>query len=125
MSAGSRALNSAFIIGGGILGFVVGLVIYRRTMARAAELALEEGEGPGPAAALAAAAGLDDDGSEFADGPSEEGRLMQDIDMMDPDAAALAMDDDDISLWETDGVEGGAYRDSWDEEGATDKKTSG
>ncbi len=125
MSAGSRAINYAFIIGGGILGFVVGLVIYRRTMARAAELALEEGEGPGPAGG---AAGEEDDenGTEFADAPSEEGRLMQDIDMMDPDAAALAMDDDDISLWETDGIDGGAaYRDSWDEEAAADKKTSG
>ncbi len=123
MSAGSRAINYAFIIGGGILGFVVGLVIYRRTMARAAELALEEGEGPGLGAAGAAAG--EDEGSEFADGPSEQGRLMQDIDMMDPDAAALAMDDDDISLWEADGIDGGAYRDSWDDEAAADKKTSG
>ncbi len=50
MSAGSRAINYIFIAFSGILGFAVGLIIYRRTMARAAELAEEEAEEIGAAA---------------------------------------------------------------------------
>ncbi|KAH8890973.1 hypothetical protein GQ53DRAFT_688105 [Thozetella sp. PMI_491] len=110
MSARDRAINYISIALGVILGFVLGLVIYKRTMARAAELALEEAEEIGVVAG--------DDTGDYADS-SEESQLMRGIDMMDPDAAALAMDDDDISLWETEGA-ADSYRDSWDEEAAVE-----
>ena len=108
MSAGDRALNYVFIAAGVTLGIVVGLVIYRRTMARAAELALEEAEENGEADGGSARGGE----YEYNDTVAESGRLMHGADMMDPDAAALAMDEDDISLWETEA----GYRDSWDDE---------
>jgi hypothetical protein len=102
MTAGDKAINYASMIIGGVLGIGVGLVIYRRTMARAAELAREQGE------EIGAATGDGDDGGDNAGlGEDEESRLM-----LDPDAAALVMEDDDISLWETEA----GYRDSWDEE---------
>ncbi|KAJ9142141.1 Tlg2-vesicle protein of 38 kDa [Pleurostoma richardsiae] len=105
MSAGDRAINYVSMLVGGLVGVGVGYVIYRRTMARAAELAREEAD---------EAAGLVGEGDggvgAYADRVSQEedARLMG-----DEDAAAL-MDDDDISLWDTaDGVEGGGYRDTF------------
>lgn len=98
MSAGAKAVNYVSMVLGGVLGATVGLIIYRRTMARAAELEAE---------ALAA---LDDQDGDGVYEDSEEGMLVRSG--ADPDAAAL-MDDDDISLWEAEGD--GGYRD-WDEE---------
>ena len=43
MTAGDKAINYISMFIGGAVGLAVGLVIYRRTMARAAELAREEG----------------------------------------------------------------------------------
>ena len=113
MSGGDRAINYVSMAVGGLVGATVGYVIYRRTMARAAELAREEDP---EAAAAAARAGLPGAG-DYADSEEEEdARLM---DPNDADAAAL-MDDDDISLWDnTDGVEGGGYRDSFTDEDGT------
>lgn len=119
MSTGDRIVNYTSMAAGGLLGVCVSLYIYKRTMARAAELAREEAD---------AAAGVDGDhyehdgpASEYADSATESSRLMA---MMDPDAAALAMDDDDISLWEAEPHElnGGVYRDSWDEEAAISRE---
>ncbi|KAK1754943.1 hypothetical protein QBC47DRAFT_204815 [Echria macrotheca] len=117
MSAGDRAINYASMFVGGTLGFVVGLLIYRRTMARAAELAAAEGGGM-----------VDPDGEDAGLMRNEEGVDEEGGNLLDPDAAALVMDDDDISLWENDGVGeedgggggggGGMYRDAWDEEAA-------
>lgn len=103
MTAGDKAINYAGMAFGGIVGTVVGLLIYRRTMARAAELEAED-------------AGIDgqDDGVAGDDEEREESALMR-ASGADADAAAL-MDDDDISLWETEG----GYRDSWDEEAAVE-----
>jgi len=101
MTAGDKAINYAGMLVGGIVGTVVGLVIYRRTMARAAELEAE---------ALAAAQG--EDGLGEGDGiynDTEESVLLRDGG--EADAAAL-MDEDDISLW----GEGDGYTDGWDEE---------
>ncbi|KAK4128794.1 hypothetical protein N657DRAFT_545671, partial [Parathielavia appendiculata] len=88
----------------GLLGFGVGLLIYRRTMARAAELAREAELEAGDA--LLDSTGADDD--------LEQGVLGDDVEngrMVDPDEldAAALMDDDDISLWDTAGGDG--YRD--------------
>ncbi|KAL2022821.1 hypothetical protein VTK56DRAFT_4637 [Thermocarpiscus australiensis] len=113
MSGADRAVNYASMAIGALLGFGVGLLIYRRTMARAAELARE--------AELEA-------GEALLDGrPSEEEEDMDggglggvgdfsddNAHLVDPDAldAAALMGDDDISLWET---EGGGYTDGWEE----------
>ncbi|KAM7208027.1 hypothetical protein V8F20_001573 [Naviculisporaceae sp. PSN 640] len=134
MSAGDRAINYISMILFGIMGAAVGIIIYRRTMARAAELAREEGlavgDDPLGGAVIATADGIidDDDDDEldfgYADEEEAEGRGLipgrarsnsgkKSIGNVDVDAAALMNDDDDISLWETDG---GGYRDSWDEE---------
>ena len=98
MSAGDKAINYTSMILGGLLGLGMGLFVYRRTMARAEELALEEG--------VLVPDGRDGGASEYADALPEE--------MMDPDAAALRMDDDDISLWEAEELElaGNEYRDN-------------
>lgn len=149
MSAGDRAINYISMIVFGIMGTAVGIIIYRRTMARAAELAREEGlavgDDPLGGAIIATAdriiddeGGKDDDDDDdnldfnYADEEEAEGtRLMSGHPRsnskkgtdgrghrngnVDVDAAALMNDDDDISLWETDGT---GYRDSWDEEAA-------
>lgn len=113
MSGGDRAINFASMAIGGLLGFTVGLLIYRKTMARAAELAREEGLEAGDALLEGA---LDDDDVEQGvmggGGDLENGRM---VDPDELDAAAL-MDDDDISLWDTTGGDG--YHDSWDDEPA-------
>lgn len=144
MSAGDRAINYISMILFGLVGAAVGIIIYRRTMARAAELAREEGlpveVDPLTGAVVATADGIiDDDGEEddddeldfgYADeeeaegqrlmppaarGRSNSGKKANGNGNVDVDGLALMNDDDDISLWETDG---GGYRDSWDEEAA-------
>ncbi|KAK0731598.1 hypothetical protein B0H67DRAFT_565296 [Lasiosphaeris hirsuta] len=118
MSGADRAINYASMFFGGLMGFTVGILIYRRTMARAAELAaaggLEEGEGAD--SDIERQAGDNDEEGGYAD--AENSRLIRGNAAMagDVDAAAL-MDDDDISLWDTDGIDT-SYRDSWDEEEA-------
>lgn len=104
MSGFDRAVNYVGMLGGSLLGFSVGLFIYRRTMARAAELALE--------AEL-------EDGEALLEGEGDEERGVLDDDddgpLVHPDEldAAAIMDDDDISRWDTEGRAG--YRDNWDE----------
>ena len=115
MSAADRTINYAGMVVGGVLGFTVGLLIYRRTMARAAELAAAEISEQQDE--LLASDGGDDDGDGDGDHVGrEDSRLMRNgnanvNDRVDVDVAAL-MNDDDIYLWETDG----AYSDGWDEE---------
>ncbi|KAK0656737.1 hypothetical protein B0T16DRAFT_315487 [Cercophora newfieldiana] len=123
MSGGDRAINYASMAFGGLLGFVVGLVIYRRTVARAAEIAATEALENGEASDDTLPGDDLGDGDGYADG--ENSRLMRG-NPADMDAATL-MDDDDISLWEADGVEDDGYRD-WDEEatvGGAGKKSNG
>jgi len=123
MSAGDRAINYASMAFGGLLGFVVGLVIYRRTVARATELAATEGiEGEEDSDDMLPGEGLDEDDDGYAH--AENSRLVR-ANMVDVDAAVL-MDDDDISLWEADGLDNDtSYRDTWDEEAAVGKKSNG
>lgn len=104
MTAKDKAINYAGMLFGGVVGTVVALFIYRRTMARAAELEAE---------AVLAAQGEDglvggDEGG-YEDADAEESRLMGAG--VETDAAAL-MDEDDISLW----GEGDGYTDGWGEE---------
>ncbi|KAI1843373.1 hypothetical protein JX266_010370 [Neoarthrinium moseri] len=101
MTAGDKAINYISMLLGALLGMAIGLVIYKRTMARASELAREE------AAENGGMLGPDDE-VDYED--LEEGVLNRSPSRQaEADAAAL-MDDDDISLWETDGIDDG-YRD--------------
>lgn len=83
MTLGDKAINYLSMLIGGGIGAGVGFIIYRRTMARAAELALED--------AGVSAAEQGDAGYEDGEGAT----------LMDPDDAAELMLDDDMSLWDT------------------------
>lgn len=108
MSAGSKAINYLSMLLGGAVGLIVGLVIYRRTMARAEELAQQEGLDPAGASVEAGEAGyVDSDNSP----------------LMDPEDAAVLMSDDDISLWERDDTEG-RYHDEDEDEDDQDEDTN-
>lgn len=93
MSFGDRMINYVGIATGSAIGIAAGWIVYRRTMARAAEVAretaAEEGHG--------ARAYLDTEDT-----------------MMDPEDAAALMSDDDLSLWETQVND--EYRDEDDED---------
>ncbi|KAF4339520.1 nuclear WD PRL1 [Fusarium beomiforme] len=110
MSAGSKAINYLSMILGGVVGLIVGLVIYRRTMARAEELARQDGLDP---------TGLSAEEGEAGYADSENSMLM------DPEDAAVLMSDDDISLWGRDGTEGRYHDDDGDEEEATNRNKRG
>lgn len=133
MSFGDRVVNYLSMGVGATVGAGVGYVIYRRTMARAAELAradaaggrpLEDGRGGGGRRTGGGGGGYADEDDEGAH-------------LMDPnDAAALMVDDDDISLWDANGdddddfVDGeetasSRYRDEEEAIGGAGKGTSG
>ncbi|KAK3988067.1 hypothetical protein QBC44DRAFT_330041 [Cladorrhinum sp. PSN332] len=100
MTGRDKMINYASMLIGGAVGFTVGLLIYRRTMARAAELAREGGEDD-----LEAGDGLlGDEEDEY-----DENRLVNPDDL---DVANIMNDDDDISLWDT---ESGGYHDAWED----------
>lgn len=114
MSGLDRAINYVSMAVFGVIGFGVGLLIYQRTMSRAAELARESELESGGALLDRASLGDDDDDLEqgvMGADDLENGRM---VDPDELDAAAL-MDDDDISLWDASGGDG--YRDSWDDDG--------
>ncbi|KAI0851441.1 hypothetical protein F5Y00DRAFT_229728 [Daldinia vernicosa] len=112
MSAGDKAINYLSMILGSAVGITLSLFIYRRTMARARELAREEAAENG-----VAVDGALDEELDLGYGDLEEGRRQR---AGEADEAAL-MDDDDISLWETDAVDGVGYRDESEEEDAAGK----
>ncbi|KAH8602802.1 hypothetical protein B0O99DRAFT_604356 [Bisporella sp. PMI_857] len=87
MDVSTKAINWASIIIGGWIGIAVGYIIYQRTMARAAELEIEELE-----------AG------------NQRERRYSDVDAPEETDAVALMNDDDISLWENDGS---GYRDDF------------
>jgi len=101
MSTGDKIINWTSMLIGGLIGLFVGLFVYKRTMARAAEIAREEAEEAGLAGEDAGGSGRNRRAS--ADGYAD---AEDTVALMDPDAAEL-MDDDDISLWEADDFEGG------------------
>ncbi|KAK7745278.1 Tlg2-vesicle protein [Cytospora paraplurivora] len=108
MTTADRLVNYASMFVGGTVGTGVGYFIYRRTMARAAELAREEAEAEGgrPLDGRGAGGVGGGGGGEYVDDGLVEGG--EDVALMDPgDAAALMVDDDDISLWDTAGDDGG------------------
>lgn len=122
MTGLDRFINYASMLVFGGVGAAVALLVYRRTMARAAELGgdVESGDALFDGTPL----GEDDDEDEEMEqgvvgrGSGDDGGRMVHPDELD---AAALMDDDDISLWETEGGDG--YHDSWDDEPA--KTTTG
>jgi uncharacterized membrane protein YdjX (TVP38/TMEM64 family) len=116
MTTGAKLVNYGSMVLFGVLGMVIGLFIYRRTMARAKELAREEAAENG---------GVIDLDGELDYEDLEEGVIGRDrLRGLDADAAAL-MDDDDISLWETDGVIDNSYRDETEPVAKGDDVNSG
>lgn len=89
MTAGDKAVNYLGMFLGGAVGIAVGLVIYRRTAARAAQLAREDDPGPEPAAERA-----------------EAGYHDSDVPLLDPEDAAAVMLDDDVLPWDAAGTNG-------------------
>jgi len=118
MSTGDKIINWTSMAFGGLIGLFVGLFVYKRTMARAAEIAREEAEEAGLAGDDSAGRSRRPSADSYADA--------EDAALMDPDAADM-MDDDDISLWEADEFEaagagpGRGYRDN-DEDGVANGK---
>ncbi|KAL6908459.1 hypothetical protein GGI43DRAFT_144428 [Trichoderma evansii] len=97
MTTHDKMINYASMIIGGAIGAAAGIIIYRRTMARAAELARDE-------------AGIN--AAEEGEGGYED---TEDT-LLDPEDAAHAMGDDDVSLWDNqvDDGWGDAYEDDDD-----------
>ena len=82
MTFGDRLINYISIAIGASVGLAVGWIIYRRTMARAAELASED--------------------SAAEEGLARPAAYLDNEDtLMDPEDAAALMSDDDMSLWDT------------------------
>ncbi|KAI1107775.1 hypothetical protein F4804DRAFT_184 [Jackrogersella minutella] len=101
MSLGDKVVNYLSMFIGSMVGIALSLFIYRRTMARAKELAREEAAENGI---------IVDDDTELNYEDLEEGVLGRRQQRPGEADEAALMDDDDISLWETDGLEDG-YRD--------------
>lgn len=93
MSLGDKLINYFSMAVSAIVGVAVGWIVYRRTMARAAEVARETAAEEGHGARVY----LDTEDT-----------------MMDPEDAAALMSDDDLSLWETQ-VNDDGYRDEDDD----------
>ncbi|KAI1808298.1 hypothetical protein F4811DRAFT_501877 [Daldinia bambusicola] len=117
MSAGDKAVNYLSMALGSVAGVTLSLLIYRRTMARARELAREEAVENG----VAVDGELDEELDLGYGDIVEEGGGGRRQRPGEADEAAL-MNDDDISLWETEAMEGGGYRDESEgsEEGGDD-----
>lgn len=99
MDRGTKIINYVSMAAFGILGTVMGYIIYRRTMARARELE-EEAMGDAPGYAR-------ERGEIWGDGDEEE---QLGLTGEDP----VGFEDDDISLWDND--DDGRYRDDWNDE---------
>jgi hypothetical protein len=98
MTGHDKAINYLSMILGGVIGITVGVVIYRRTMERAAEIARGDSTSVG---------------SPTPGRPPNVTPDFADIEagLLDPEDAAALMDDDDMSLWD---APESAYRDDDD-----------
>ncbi|RYP29657.1 hypothetical protein DL766_005287 [Monosporascus sp. MC13-8B] len=94
MTVGDKAVNYLGMLVGSVVGLAVGLVVYRRTMARAEQLAREELEA-GTGGGSGAIGGDDRLGGDYGD--LDEGIVAAQL-LGEADEAAL-MSEDDISLW--------------------------
>ncbi len=95
MSFRDRMINFIGMGIGATVGITVGYIIYKRTMARAAELALEDG-----AEEEGRSGGYSSDNSH--NGNNNIAPYLDNEDtLLDPEDAAALMTGDDMSLWET------------------------
>lgn len=127
MSLADRAVNYLGMIFGVAVGMAVGVAVYRRTMARAEQLAREDLDGA--AAALVGGDGRSPTNSDVNYGDLEEGILgggasgaaaataAGQLRLEDEDDQAAIMSEDDISLWAQEGVVDGVldHRDDHDD----------
>jgi len=113
MSTRDKAINYLSMIVGGVVGVSVAYVIYHRTMARAAELTRGEGGSgvPGAGGSVIRSPALSSREPATPDYADIEAGLL------DPEAVAALMDDDDLSLWD---APESAYRDDDDNDGNDD-----
>lgn len=102
MGVGDKVVNYLSMLVGSVVGIALSLFIYRRTMARAKELAREE--------AVENGVPIDSTDADLNYEDLEEGVLSGNRQRPGEADEAALMDDDDISLWETEGIDGG-YRD--------------
>ncbi|KAM0283610.1 hypothetical protein ACHAQH_002388 [Verticillium albo-atrum] len=114
MTAGDKAINYTSMALGGVVGLSVGWLIYHRTMARAAELALEHHaqEHPDHDHRRGSAGSLGSGGMARGHGDFDYADV--EAGLVDPEDVAALMSEDDISLWGNE--EDASYRDE-DEEG--------
>ena len=103
MDTSTKIVNWVSIILGLVLGLAVGYIIYQKTMARAAELEIEE---------LEAARESRHPGERRY---SDDSRITA-----DSDAVALDMDVDDISLWDNEDGPLPGYHDEFNDGGSSD-----
>lgn len=85
MSTRDKIINWTGMGLSGLIGLVVGFVIYRRTMERAADIAREQAM----------------DGTDAEQGIA--GYVDSESTLLDPEDAAAIMSDDDLSMWDNDG----------------------
>ncbi|PHH62035.1 hypothetical protein CDD81_7659 [Ophiocordyceps australis] len=112
MSLLDKAINYSSMLLGAAVGFTIGLIIYRRTMSRAAELALESGHEIPSAQANA----LETSSARAAE-QGAAGYRDADVPLLDPDDAAAVMSDDALSLWDADWDAGQPVRSTHDAKG--------
>ncbi|KAL8381746.1 hypothetical protein RB595_005830 [Gaeumannomyces hyphopodioides] len=108
MAFGDKMVNYTGMGLSAVVGGVVGLVVYRRTMARAAELACEERQQQGLPFDEDDEGGYEDSDAGSGRGRGRDGEqsgLMSVLMNPDDAEAAALMDDDDISLWGADDYE--------------------
>ncbi len=110
MSFRDKAINWTSMLIGGAVGLAFGYIIYKRTMARAAAIAHEQS--------------LADAEEGEADGADGSGYADTETTLLDPEDAAAIMDDDDLSMWETQAAESDEERFT-DEAGPGKKDKSG
>ncbi|KAI2638137.1 hypothetical protein GGS21DRAFT_456901 [Xylaria nigripes] len=117
MPLSTRIVNYLSIAFGVAVGITVGWVVYRRTMRRAKELAVEEAAATdGNGVLLANELGYDDVESGVLDAAQRRSG--------ESDSAAL-MDDDDISLWDTTEDQPALYRDEEDDADTSPNRNHG
>lgn len=116
MSVGDKVINYLSMLVGSVVGMALGLFIYRRTMARAKELAREEAASNG----LVVDDDIDAGELDYAD--LEEGVLSGGRRHAGEADEAALMDGDDISLWETDAADGGYRDEDMGSEGVEDRQ---
>ncbi|KAM9884136.1 tlg2-vesicle protein of 38 kda [Verticillium dahliae] len=115
MTAADKAVNYTSMALGGLVGLAVGWLIYHRTMARAAELALEQHDHAHPdhdhhhRQHRRGSDGSSSAGGGVARGHADFDYADVEAGLVDPEDVAALMSEDDISLWGNE--EEARYRD--------------